>query len=134
MTMIRFLLRWAINAIALFVAIWFVQVTMPGGIRLDTGSWTAFIWMGLIFGLVNALVRPLLQLLTCPLIALTLGLFTLVVNTILFYLVGYIGRFFGVGFTVESFWAAFVGALVVSVVSILLTMVVKDNRRSRRSR
>jgi putative membrane protein len=57
-----------------------------------------------------------------------------VVNTILFYLVGYIGRFFGVGFTVESFWAAFVGALVVSVVSILLTMVVKDNRRSRRSR
>jgi putative membrane protein len=75
-----------------------------------------------------------LQLLTCPLIALTLGLFTLVVNTILFYLVGYIGRFFGVGFTVESFWAAFVGALVVSVVSILLTMVVKDNRRSRRSR
>jgi putative membrane protein len=134
MTMIRFLLRWAINAIALFVAIWFVQVTMPGGIRLDTGSWTAFIWMGLIFGLVNALVRPVLQLLTCPLIALTLGLFTLVVNTILFYLVGYIGRFFGVGFTVESFWAAFVGALVVSVVSILLTMVVKDNRRSRRSR
>jgi putative membrane protein len=130
--MTRFLLRWAINAIALFAAIWFVQAAMPGGIRLDSANWTSFIWMGLIFGLVNALVRPLLQFLTCPLIVLTLGLFTLVVNTILFYLVGFIGRIFGVGYTVESFWAAFVGALVVSVVSILLTMVLKDRGRARR--
>lgn len=132
--MVRFLMRWAINAVALFVAIWFVTQMMPGGITLDNAHWTSFIWMGLIFGLVNALVRPILTFLTCPLIALTLGLFTLVVNTLMFYLVGFVGSIFGVGYTVNSFWAAFVGALVVSVVSVLLTIVLKDSKRSRRSR
>jgi putative membrane protein len=132
--MVRFLMRWAINAIALFVAIWFVLMTLPGGISLQSTHWTSFIWMGLIFGLVNALVRPILSFLTCPLIALTLGLFTLIINTLMFYLVGYVGTWFGVGYTVHSFWAAFVAALVVSVVSVLLTLVLKDSKRSRRSR
>jgi putative membrane protein len=130
--MTRFLLRWAINAIALFVAILVVNNTI-GGIILQNPNWQSYIWMALIFGLVNALVRPLLHILTCPLIILTLGLFTLVVNTILFYLVGYIGTFFGVGYAIQSFWAAFLGALVVSVVSVILATVIKDRGR-RRSR
>lgn len=131
--MARFVLRWAINAIALYAAIAIVNATI-GGIQMQTDNWLAFIWLALIFGLVNALFRPLLSVLTCPLIVLTLGLFTLVINTILFYLVGYIGRAFGVGYTIDNFWAAFLGALIVSVVSMVLTMLVKDEFEMKRRR
>lgn len=131
--MTRFILRWAINAIALYLAVLVVNNTI-GGINLQNPNWQSYLWMALIFGLVNALLRPLLHLLTCPLIILTLGLFTLILNTFLFYLVGYIGRLFGVGFTVDNFWAAFLGAIVVSLVSVILTMLLKDEFKTRRRR
>jgi putative membrane protein len=85
--------------------------------------------MGLIFGLVNALLRPLLEILTCPLIILTLGLFTFVLNTVLFYIVGWVGTFFNVGFTVANFWSALLAAVVVSVVSIVLSQLLRDEMR-----
>jgi putative membrane protein len=131
--MIGFLLRWAINAIALYAAVVVVNNTI-GGIILDSPTWQSYIWMALIFGLVNALLRPVLKVLTCPLIILTLGLFTLLINTLLFYLVGWIGTFFGVGFAVEHFFAAFLGAVVVSVVSVLLSAVLRDEIRGRKRR
>jgi putative membrane protein len=127
----RFLIRWAINAIALYAAIYVVNNTI-GGIDLQNPSWTSFIWMALIFGLANALLRPLISILTCPLIILTLGLFTLLINTFLFYLVGWIGAFFNVGYTIDNFWAAFVGAILVSVVSIVLSMFLRDDAEERR--
>ena len=73
--MTKFIIRWAINAVALYVAVLIVP-----GIELR-GAWTGVLWLALIFGLLNALVRPLLKFLTCPLIILTLGLFTIVINT-----------------------------------------------------
>ena len=127
----RFIVRWAINAIALYAAIYIVDNTI-GGISLQNPNWTSFIWMALIFGLVNALLRPLISILTCPLIILTLGLFTLLINTFLFYLVGYIGSFFNVGYTIHNFWSAFLGAIVVTVVSIILSMILKDDSAERR--
>jgi putative membrane protein len=129
----RFLIRWAINALALYAAIYFVNNTIQG-IDLQSDHWTTFLWMGLIFGLANALLRPLISILTCPLIILTLGLFTLLINTFLFYLVGWIGNFFGVGYTIDNFWAAFLGAIVVSVVSIVLSMILRDDHEERRRR
>ncbi|RPI32692.1 MAG: phage holin family protein, partial [Chloroflexota bacterium] len=80
------------------------------------------------------LVRPLLTVLTCPLILLTLGLFTLIINTLLFYLVGYIGSIFGVGYSVESFGAAFVGAIIVSLVSFVLSLLLKDELKEWKQR
>lgn len=130
--MYRFIIRWAINALALYVAIVVTNSLIPGGISLQNPNWQSYLWLGLIFGLVNALVRPVLALLTCPLIILTLGLFTLVINTFLFYLVGWLGSFFNVGYTVSSFWAALIGAIVVSVVSIALSLVLRDENRHRR--
>lgn len=121
--MTRFILRWAINAVAIFLAIRFVP-----GISLQSG-WVSVIWLALIFGLVNAFLRPLLKLLTCPLILLTLGLFTLLINTFLFWLTGQIGQFFGIGITMNGFWPAFLGGLVVSIVSIVLTLILKDELR-----
>ena len=128
--MTKLILRWAINAVALWVAVSFV----PG--ISGPKDWVSIILLALIFGLVNALLRPLLNFLTCPLIILTLGLGTLLINTLLFWLSGLIGQYFGVGFTVpsgwEGFWTAFLGALVVSVVSVVLTLLLKDELGSRR--
>jgi putative membrane protein len=132
--MYRFIIRWAINALALYAAIVVTNSLIPGGISLQNPNWQSYLWLGLIFGLINALVRPLLAFLTCPLIILTLGLFTLVINTFLFYLVGWLGTFFNVGYGVNSFWAALIGAIVVSVVSIALSVVLRDERRQRRQK
>ncbi|MDA1329869.1 MAG: phage holin family protein [Chloroflexi bacterium] len=120
------ILRLAINAVALYAAIALVP-----GLQAENPNWVAYIWMALIFGLVNALVRPILKLLTCPLILLTLGLFTLVINTVMLYITSYVGEFFGVGLSISDFWAAFLGALVISVISVVLTSVVRDTERPR---
>jgi putative membrane protein len=120
------IIRWAINAVALYAAIALVP-----GLTPDNPNWTAYIWMALIFGLVNALVRPILQLLTCPLILLTLGLFTLVINTLMLYVTSYVGDLFGVGLAIDGFLSAFLGAVIISVISLVLTTLVKDTERPR---
>jgi putative membrane protein len=86
--------------------------------------------MAIILGLVNAIVRPLLKLLSCPLVILTLGLFVLVINGITLWLASYIAvNWVHVGFHVDGFWAAFWGALVVSIVSMVLTAIVREERQ-----
>ena len=122
--MTKFLLRWIINAIAIFLAIKFVP-----GIHLE--SLFSIIWLALIFGLANAFLRPLLKLLTCPLIILTLGLFTLLINAFLFWLTGQIGQAFGIAITFDGFWPIFLGALVISIVSIVLSLILKDELKGR---
>lgn len=127
--MTKFILRWVINAIALYLAV----LILPGRIDLESG-WASIIWLALIFGLVNALFRPLIQFLTCPLIMLTLGLFTLVINTFLFWLTSVIGQSFGLALTISDpvWWNAFLGGLVVSIVSVVLTLILKDEMKGRR--
>ncbi len=121
--MTRFILRWAINTAAIFLAIYFVP-----GIHLQSG-WVSVIWLALIFGLANAFLGPLLKVLTCPFILLTLGLFTLLINTFLFWLTGQIGQFLGIGITMDNFWAAFLGGVVVTIVSVVLSLILKDELR-----
>jgi putative membrane protein len=123
------LLRWMINAIALGVA-----ATLVRGIYVD-GGWQVLALTALIFGLVNALIRPLVTLLTCPLIILTLGLFTLVVNAGMLLLASWFAGLMGIGFAVDGFWPALWGGLIISIVSATLTMVLRDERdRGRVSR
>jgi putative membrane protein len=126
--MTRFILRWAINAIALYLAI----LILPG-LDLRSGL-VSIIWLALIFGFVNALFRPLLKFLTCPLIMLTLGLFTLVINTFLFWLTSVIGQSFGLDLIISDpvWWNAFLGGLVVSIVSVIMTLILKDELTGRR--
>jgi putative membrane protein len=122
----KLLIRLAINAVALYVAV----VLLNGrGINPQNANWLSFIWLALIFGLVNAVLKPILLVVGCPFVILTLGLGALVINTLLFYLAGAIGTNFGVGFTVNGFWPAFLGALVVSIVSFLLNALLKDELR-----
>ena len=125
----KFLLRWIINGVALYIAI-----SLLPGLKLADESAAAYVWIALIFGLLNASVRPILKLLTCPLILLTLGLFTLVVNTAMFYLTRWVGDFFSLELIIDSFWAAFLGALIVSVVSVLLTFVLRDELKNKRKK
>jgi putative membrane protein len=113
------------------IALWAAISFVPGIHPTDTG-WVPIVILALIFGLINAFLRPLLMMLTCPLILLTLGFGTLFVNTLLFWLAGVVGDYFGVGFTVDSFWAAFFGALVVSIVSTVMAMILPDKPRRRR--
>jgi len=124
--MTKFFLRWAINAIALYVAVQFVA-----GINF-VGSWTGLLWLALIIGLLNALVRPVLKLLTFPLIILTLGLFTVVINTIVLMLTSSIGQAFNLGLTVDGFWSALLGSIVISLVSVVLSLILRDELKGRR--
>jgi len=125
----KFILRWAINTVALYVAI----ILLPRYITLE-GSWASIIWLALIFGLVNALLRPPFKALSCLLIILTLGLFTLVINTLLFALSGWVGSQFGVGFTLAQpwFWSAFLGSLVTTVIGGVLNGLLRDELRNRK--
>ena len=127
----KFILRLAINMVALYVAI----VLLPQYI-LYHGNWIDIIWLALIFGLVNAFLRPPFKALSCLIIVLTLGLFTLVINTLLFALTGVIGTKFGVGFTLADpwFWSAFLGSLVTTAVSMVLSLILRDELKGRRPR
>lgn len=123
----KLLVRLIVNAVALWVAVEIVP-----GLSYD-GDLITLLLVALIFGLVNALVRPILTVLSCPLIILTLGLFVLVINGLMLALTGWLSRQFELGFAVESFWAALLGALVISIVSALLNLFVADDDKRRRN-
>jgi putative membrane protein len=110
------LLHWVLNAAALWVA----AALIPG---LDfTGGLGDLILVAAVFGIVNSTLRPLLTILTCPLIVLTLGLFTLVLNALMLMVTGWLSESWNLGFTVSGFWAAFFGGLVVGLVSMVLSL------------
>ncbi|MGH7531906.1 MAG: phage holin family protein [Gemmatimonadales bacterium] len=110
-------LRWVVTTGALFVA-----VSIVPGLHFDAsgGGIIRLFLVAAVFGAVNAVLKPLLSVLTCPLIILTLGLFALVVNALLLELTAWLSTHWGLGFSVSGFWPAFWGGLVVSVSSTLL--------------
>ena len=122
-----FLVRLLINAAALWVATQFVP-----GISFD-GDWRLLFAVALIFGALNVVVRPILKILTFPFLILTLGLFIFVLNALMLWLTGMISDALGLGFHVVGFRAAFVGALVVTAVSFVLSLFVgRDKERHAR--
>ena len=119
----KFLIRWVITVAALFVAARIVP-----GIRIEgTNAWIAYAVMALVLGLINAFLRPLLQLLSIGFIILTLGLFLLVINAFTLWLASWISvNLLDVGFHVDGFGAAFWGSLIVSTASWLLSLLIRD--------
>jgi putative membrane protein len=111
-----FLLRLVINAAALWVAIQLVD-----GIE-HRGSWWSLLFVALVFGLLNASIRPLLKLLSLPIIILTLGLFIFVINALMLLMTGWVSGLLNLGFYVDGFWDAFWGGLIVSIVSVLMSV------------
>lgn len=121
----KLIIRWIFTSLALFVAAYLV----PGISVEGTEAWKVYAIMALILGLVNAIIRPLLKVLSCPLIILTMGLFTIIVNAVSFMLASNIAQnWFNVGFYVDSFWDAILGSLVVSIVSVILNTFVSDDK------
>lgn len=118
----NFIIRLIINAIALGVAAWAIT-------GIEVSSLAVLLWVALIFGLVNALIKPIVAFLTCPLVALTLGLFTIVINALMLLLTNYLANQFGLAFTVDSFWSAVWGSLIISIVSIVLNVVLSDDKK-----
>ncbi len=122
--MIRLLIRLAVNAIALWTAFQIVP-----GLEHTAENGTSLVIIALIFGLVNALVRPLIILMTCPLIILSLGFFVLIINTIMLSLTIWLAgpEMLNLGLSSTGFWATFFGAIVISFVSGVINLLIKDN-------
>jgi putative membrane protein len=116
----RFLVRLLINAAALWVA-----VRLVPGIHFS-GSALQLLGIALVFGVLNAIIRPLLMILSFPLLIITLGLFTFILNGVILLLTSGVSGALGLAFHVTGFWAAFWGAIVVSLVSMMLTLLMRD--------
>ena len=115
------LVRLLINAAALWVATQLVP-----GISFR-GEWPFLLAVSLVFGALNVIVRPILKFLTFPFLIVTLGLFTFVLNAVMLWLTGVVSNTLGLGFDVDGFSAAFVGALLVTIVSFVLSLLVKSS-------
>jgi len=118
---VKLILRWLITAAAVWAAAHFVP-----GIHY-TGGFKTLLVVALVFGLVNALVRPIIKGLACGLIVLTLGLAIFVINALMLLLTGYITSQFGYSFKVDGFVPALMGSIVISLVSWLLSVVLVDD-------
>jgi putative membrane protein len=118
-----FIVRLLVNAAALWVA----TQLLRDGITIGGSNWIAsLLVVALIFGVVNAIIKPILAVLTCPLYILTLGLFTFVVNALMLLLTSGIADALGLSFHVKDFGTALIGAVIISVVSFLLSIVIQE--------
>lgn len=133
-----FLLRVLVNALAIWVAAWI----LPGmGIAADpsvvsavggetTASVLAYLFVGLVFGAVNAVVRPVLTILSLPITCLTLGLFAIVVNAAMLWLTSWLSSFTPLRLEIDSFlWTAVLATLIIGVVSLVMGWLVPDRER-----
>jgi putative membrane protein len=118
---VDFLLRVLLNAVGLWVAVAIVH-GVDVTATTTTGKVATYLVVGLIIGVINAFLRPIVTVLSCPLVLLTLGLFALVVNALMFWLSATISDHAGIPFDVDGFRSAFWGALVVSLVSWILSL------------
>ena len=126
---VRFIVRILAGAVALAVAAGLIE-----GISVGPGTTSerlfTLLTVAVIFGLVNAIIRPIVRLISIPLFIITLGLFTFVVNALMLMLTAWIGDQFDLAFEVNGFWAALLGALVISVVTFVINVVLPDKYES----
>jgi len=126
------LLKTVVNGLAL----WLAAIVVPGIVLGQGAEWTAtlktVVLVAIVFGLVNAIIKPVLKLFTLPLIWLSLGLFTLVINALMLQLTSWLAGRLDLAFHVNAFfWDAVLGALVITFVSIVLNVVIPDGGRKR---
>ena len=110
------ILKWLITSLAIFAAIYLVP-----GIHFTGPGWQLGI-IAAIFSVVNLLLRPILMLITCPMIILTLGLFSVAINALMLMLTANVAIYLGIEYSIDSFTTAFIGALVISLTSLILNM------------
>ncbi len=123
MVMRSHLIRFFVNALALALTVWLV----PG--LHYTGTPVGFVALAVVFGIVNMILRPLLTILACPLVVLTLGLFMLVINAVLLLATAAAARHLGIGFRVDGFWWALIGGVIIGLTSTVLAVAIKEPAR-----
>ncbi|TWP37943.1 phage holin family protein [Leekyejoonella antrihumi] len=129
-----FAIKTGINAVALWVA----AIVLQGITLTESGATTSskvltIIVIAIIFGLINAIVRPIVKLFSLPFLIVTLGLFTFVINAIMLELLSWLSGKLNLAFHVDHFfWSAVLGALIVSFVSLILHILIPEKQRPRR--
>ena len=123
--LVTFIVRWLITAAAVWVA-----AAMVGGIHLE--GWKSTLLVALILGLLNAYLKPLLVIGTLPALLFTLGIFLIFINTALLALTAWIaGKFDAIHFAIDGFWSAFFGAIIISIVSFFISLVIDPKKIGR---
>ena len=122
----KLFIQWLVIVIALYVA----NLLLPENLMSvqGTDAWLAFTVMAAVLGLVNIFIRPILKFLSCGLIVITLGLFTLVINAFLLWFSSWLCQQMGIGFYVQFPWGAFLGSIIVSVVSFVFNLFIRDRK------
>lgn len=123
----KFFIHWLITVVALVVAYFILAPYNLMSVQ-GTSAWLAFAVMAVVMGLVNIFIRPVLKLLSCAFIILTVGLFMLVINAFLLWFSSWICQQIGVGFVVSLPWGALWGSIIVSVVSFIIQLFVHQRR------
>lgn len=114
----RFLLNWIVTSIAIAIAAAIIPGIMPYG---PADTWIAFALVGLFLGFVNALIKPIITVISLPVTIITLGVFQLVINSIMLELAAWLSvNVLGAGIAIAGFWSAFFGAIVISIISSIL--------------
>lgn len=120
--MMSFLVRLIVTAVAIFAT-----VKLLPGLHFE-GTWAQLAGVALVFGVVNAFLKPILSILTCPLILLTLGFFSLVVNALLLMFTAWVSQKLGFNFSVDGFWWALLGGVVIGIISAALSLMLPDRK------
>jgi putative membrane protein len=124
---VKFIVRVIVDALAIALATWLVDgITLTG--RTQQDQIITLVLVALIFGVVNAIIAPVVKLLSLPFIILTLGLLLFVINALMLWLTSAISEAFGLGFHVAGFWPAVLGAVIVMVATWVLEAVLPDGR------
>jgi len=128
-SMKSFAIKVLVNGVAIWVATLLVSgITLGGGSGWNTQKVVTLLWVALIFGVINALIKPVMTILSLPVIVLTLGLFALIVNAAMLELTSWFAGQFSLDFHVDAFfWDAVIGAFVITIVTMLVNLVLPDN-------
>ena len=127
----RLILRLLANAAALAIATWILSgITLTGS--TTTSQIVTLLIVALIFGVLNAIVKPIFALVTIPLLLLTLGLFLIVINACMLLLTSWLAGLFDLGWSVDGFWTALLGGIIISIVSFVLNVFLPDPGDKRR--
>jgi putative membrane protein len=127
----RWILRLLANAAALAIATWILSgITLTGS--TTTSQIVTLLIVALIFGVLNAIVKPIFALVTIPLLLLTLGLFLIVINACMLLLTSWLAGLFDLGWSVDGFWTALLGGIIISIVSFVLNVFLPDPGDKRR--
>lgn len=117
----NFIIRWIITAVAVAAAVWLV----PGVFVWNDSTWVAVVLVALLLSLIDMSIKPILQLFSIPITIVTLGIFYVVVNTLMLYLAAWLANgLFGAGFEIASFGSGFLAAIIISIVSVILNGII----------